>query len=102
MFQKEGDKLPFLRELEEKGRKIREEDVEPPISEAGLRLIGVFLDVCNWRGSTGMGPEKLLGSTFDDYTRHTGAVLSSFEVSVMKKLDTIYLNAIHGSQNDGS
>lgn len=88
---KNGDLLPFINELIKSGKKVKDEDIEPEISELSASYIELFFEINRWRGASGMGVSPLTFADIDGYCRYYYCVLQSFEVKLLKNIDEIFL-----------
>lgn len=63
----------------------------PPLPEGLESLWRTFLDLHDSRGSTGWGPQRITFADIDCFKRVTGAMLSPWEIEVIRKVDNLWL-----------
>lgn len=81
-------KADHLRAAEtQRGQWIDELHPEP-LSDAAAGLFGLFMDLHNWRGSGGFGPQGLTVADVEGYCRITGQRLTAWELETIKILDS--------------
>jgi hypothetical protein len=66
--------------------------IAPEIHPAGQHLWGWFQELHVARGSSGFGPSAISYSEIQAWAALNGMAVSPWEVSVLKRLDGVYLN----------
>lgn len=72
----------------QRGERIEELHPEP-LPDAAAGVFDLFMDLHNWRGSGGFGPQVLTVADVESYCRITGQRLTAWELETIKLLDSV-------------
>lgn len=73
-------------------------DEEPEIDGPTEEVVELFTDISQWRTIGMNGPNPISLQDLHYYSLYFGAVLCSFQLQLMRELDSIYLKAYYDAR----